>query len=341
MTNKKTYDNLDVVKWLSALLIIIIHTNPFHEIEIIEFFTKDVVARIAVPLFFAISGFLFFRKITFENGKIVRTSQNLAYLLRYVKHLIIIYLGASAFYLLYKIPMWYSIGWWGLPALKDYLVCFFLSGSEYHLWYIIASIYGIILFYLLLSFIRLDIMKYLCIAGWLIECLLYSYSWIGIENISVLTWMTSHFSGCFDAAFRAIPLMSVGLFCAIFPSKKIYVISSILTTVVYVSEVSFLYFISSNDGKYSYLLITPLLTYFLLRWLLSMNLQFKNRSIPKWMRDTSLIIYIVHPMVIYLLDFAGMPKGIMHWLAVTMISVGAASIFISVKNKLKLIYRTP
>lgn len=237
--------------------------------------------------------------------------------------------------------MWYSIDWWGLHALKDYLVSFFLSGSEYHLWYILASIYGIILFYLLLSFIRLDIMKYLCIAGWLIECLLYSYSWIGIENISVLTWLTSHFSVCFDAAFRAIPMMGVGLFCAVCPSKKLAVAPLIPTTIVYVAEVSLLYFISPNDGKYSYLLTTPLLTYFLLRWLLSMNLQFKNRSIPKWMRDTSLIIYIVHPMVIYLLDFTGMQKGFMHWLAVTMLSIGAASIFVSVKNKLKSIPHTP
>lgn len=104
MANKKTYDSLDVVKWVSALLSVIIHTNPFHGSELLEFYTKDVISRIAVPLFFAISGYLFFRKITFENGKIARSQQNCTYLFRYVKHLILIYLGASSFYLLYKIP---------------------------------------------------------------------------------------------------------------------------------------------------------------------------------------------------------------------------------------------
>lgn len=220
MANKKTYDSLDVVKWVSALLIVIIHTNPFHGSELLEFYTKDVISRIAVPLFFAISGYLFFRKITFENGKIARSQQNCTYLFRYVKHLILIYLGASSFYLLYKIPLWYSIDWWGLHALKDYLVNFFLSSSEYHLWYILASIYGIILFYILLTFIRIDMIKYLCVAGWIIECLLYSYSWMGIDDIEILTWLTSHFTVCFDAAFRAIPLMAVGLYCAKKPTKQ-------------------------------------------------------------------------------------------------------------------------
>lgn len=49
MANKKTYDSLDVVKWVSALLIVIIHTNPFHGSELLEFYTKDVISRIAVP----------------------------------------------------------------------------------------------------------------------------------------------------------------------------------------------------------------------------------------------------------------------------------------------------
>lgn len=337
MTNRKTYDSLDAVKWVSALLIIIIHTNPFHEIEILEFYTKDVIARIAVPLFFAISGYLFFRKITFHNGKIARSSQNLTYLINYIKHLSLIYLGASVFYLLYKIPMWYSIDWWGFHALKDYLVSFFLSGSEYHLWYILASIYGIILFYILLSFIRFDVMKYLCIVGWVFECLLYSYSWIGIDNIGILNWLTAHFSVCFDAAFRAIPLMGIGLLCAVRPAEKCSLTPPLITFVAVIIEASCLFFFSPNEGKYSYILMTPLFTYSMLQCLLSVDFQFKNRSIPKWMRDTSLIIYIVHPMVIYLLDLIGMSKGIMHWLTVTLLSIIFATFYVFVKNKLKTV----
>ena len=246
-----------------------------------------------------------------------------------------IYLAVSAFYLLYKIPMWYSINWWGLHAIKDYIVNFFLSGSEYHLWYILASIYGIITFYILLSFIQLDVMKYLCIAGWLIECLLYSYSWIGIEDSGMLSWLTSHFSVCFDAAFRAIPLMGIGLLCVVCPPQKISVHYPIIVFVVYVLEVSCLFFFSSNEGKYSYIITTPLLTYFLLRWLLSVSFKSKNGRITKWMRETSLIIYLVHPMIIYLLNFSSMQEGVIHWLIVTLMSILVASVFEFVRMKQK------
>lgn len=221
MPKNNQYDTLDLTKWICALLVIVIHTAPFEKLPIVNFYITNVLARIAVPLFFAISGFFFFRKITFENGKIKRNADNMNRLLKYVKHLSVIYLSASAFYLLYRIPYWYSIDWWGLHALKDYLVGFFLSGSEYHLWYILASIYGIILFYVLLSFVRLNVMKYLCAVGWVIECLLYSYSWVGIDNISLLNLLTSHFSVCFDAVFRAIPLMAVGLLCTNNHTEKV------------------------------------------------------------------------------------------------------------------------
>lgn len=339
MSDKKQLDNLDLAKWICSLLIIIIHTAPFEKLPIVNFYITNVLARVAVPLFFAISGYLFFRKITFENGKITRNSENVSCLIRYVWHLTIIYVAASVFYLLYKIPMWYSIDWWGFHALKDYLSSFFLSGSEYHLWYILASIYGIILFYILLSFIRLDVMKYLCIVGWVIECLLYSYSWIGIDNISILNWLTSHFSVCFDAAFRAIPLMGIGLLCAVRPAEKCSITPPLITFVAVIIEASCLFFFSPNEGKYSYILMTPLFTYFMLQCLLSVDFQFKNRSIPKWMRDTSLIIYIVHPMVIYLLDLIGMPKGIVHWLTVTLLSIILATFYVLVKNKLKTVTR--
>ena len=77
----------------------------------------------------------------------------------------------------------------------------------------------------------------------------------------------------------------------------------------------------------------------MLNWLLTVNFQFKNQRISKWMRDTSLIIYIVHPMIIYLLDLAGLPKGILHWLTVTILSISAAAVLVLVKNKLKTVKR--
>ena len=187
--------------------------------------------------------------------------------------------------------------------------------------------------------------KYLCAAGWIIECLLYSYSWIGIDDVEILTWLISHFSVCFDAAFRAIPLMAVGLFCAQKPAKqqssRKWLIFSVVSFVGWVAEASCLYFFSPNEGKYSYILFTPIFTYFMLNWLLTINFQFGNQRTSKWMRDTSLIIYIVHPMVIYLLDLTGMSKGILHWLIVTLLSIVLASVLVFLKNRVQHVKHIP
>lgn len=335
MTTRKSFDSFDLTKWICSLMVIIIHTRPFKNNPIFDFYVTDVLCRIAVPLFFAMSGYLFFRRITFKDGKIERSSDNMGRLIKYVKHLSLIYLAASAFYLLYIIPYWYHIEWWGLHAIKDYAASFLFSGSIYHLWYLVASVYGIILLYILLTFVSIDVMKYLCVVGWVVECLLYSYSWIGTYNIGALSWITSHFSACFDAVFRAIPLMYVGLLCAVHPPKKGIVPPLATTIVVYLIEVSWLFFFSPNEGEYSYILTTPVLAYFMLRWLLSSDFQFKNRQIPKWLRETSLIIYIVHQMAIYLLDIAGMQKGIAYWLSVTLLSIAFSIAFSAVKNKLR------
>lgn len=67
---KMNYSSLDIAKYICALLIIPIHVSPFTSDSTLNFYFVNVLARIAVPLFFVISGFLFFRKITFSDGKI-------------------------------------------------------------------------------------------------------------------------------------------------------------------------------------------------------------------------------------------------------------------------------
>lgn len=59
-TSWKYCFSLDVAKFVCALLVIIIHTRPFTGLsDVIDFYLVDVIARIAVPLFFAISGYFF------------------------------------------------------------------------------------------------------------------------------------------------------------------------------------------------------------------------------------------------------------------------------------------
>ena len=65
---RKNYYALDVAKLICALLVICIHTGPLLDISSdANFVLVQVLARLAVPLFFVISGFLFFQKIDLQR----------------------------------------------------------------------------------------------------------------------------------------------------------------------------------------------------------------------------------------------------------------------------------
>lgn len=75
-TSQRYFFSLDIAKFICALLVIIIHTRPFSECSgIIDFYLGDVAVRIAVPLFFAISGYLFFSSLRYRNGKSATTQR--------------------------------------------------------------------------------------------------------------------------------------------------------------------------------------------------------------------------------------------------------------------------
>ncbi len=115
--------------------------------------------------------------------------------------------------------------------------------------------------------------------------------------------------------------MFVGAVVNFRTSRKFNIKSLIITLIALILEASLLYFVSPNSTNYSYILVTLPVAYLLLQGLLLLNIKFKNRMLAKWMRNTSLIIYIVNPMIIYLLNIAGLTQGILLWLTVTVISV--------------------
>mgnify|MGYP000000695926 FL=1 len=70
----KQYNSLDLMKFISAILIIVLHTSPFQSYNaLISFGLRNVVTIIAVPFFFCTSGFLLFKKLSVlsqdEKGK--------------------------------------------------------------------------------------------------------------------------------------------------------------------------------------------------------------------------------------------------------------------------------
>ena len=71
---KRQYASIDIARYVSALLVVCIHTFPFLEIsETFNTYFIHTVCRLAVPFFFTTSGFFFFRNYDSENEDLNET----------------------------------------------------------------------------------------------------------------------------------------------------------------------------------------------------------------------------------------------------------------------------
>ena len=121
----------------AALLVIAIHTGPLLSLNgEANYLLTDILARIAVPFFFSVSGWFLVPRLLREGR---------AALIPFVKKLLLLYGAAVLLYLplnLYNHPLEES----GFALLRDVL----FNGTFYHLWYFPALVLGACLVYGLL-----------------------------------------------------------------------------------------------------------------------------------------------------------------------------------------------
>lgn len=63
----KTYNGLDLLKFIMALFVVMIHVKPNVHSEVLTTML-DPIMSIAVPIFFILSSVLIFNKLTKANG---------------------------------------------------------------------------------------------------------------------------------------------------------------------------------------------------------------------------------------------------------------------------------
>ena len=99
---KKQYAAVDIAKYVSALLVVCIHTFPFIDInEMLNTYFIQTICRLAVPFFFMISGYFLFRKIHNEE-------EDKDVLKKYLFRLLKIYLIWTVIYLPYTCLLYTS-----------------------------------------------------------------------------------------------------------------------------------------------------------------------------------------------------------------------------------------
>lgn len=129
----KQYKSIDAAKFLCAVLIIILHTAPFSSYsKALTFGLRNVVTVIAVPFFFAVSGFLTFQKLSSLRG-----AEQKVYIRRYLKRLAVMYGIWSAVYFPFVVIQWIRSGFTWYRVL-EYIKDFFFEGSYSTIWFLPA-----------------------------------------------------------------------------------------------------------------------------------------------------------------------------------------------------------
>ena len=149
--SRERYDTgIDWLRLAAAILVIAIHTSPLADFsETGDFILTRVLARIAVPFFFITSGYFLLSRYHDSDRK----------LRHFLKKTGWIY-GAS---ILLYLPLNFRNGYFSqsqlLPELLKDLI---FDGTMYHLWYLPASMLGMLIAWKLVE--KLDFSKGLVMA---------------------------------------------------------------------------------------------------------------------------------------------------------------------------------
>lgn len=330
MDGQKNYGGIDRFRIIAALLVAAIHTSPLASFDDgADFFLTRVLARVAVPFFFMVTGHFVLVDSPEWNAEKVR---------RYLKKIAVLYGIAILIYLPVGI---YAGHYKGMNAAKALRMLVF-DGTFYHLWYFPACIIGVIIVSILNRF--LGSRGVTAAAGLLYAIGLFGDSYFGvIRNVPVV-------SGAYEFGFHIFSYTRNGIFFApIFlvlgaaagkrnaitadKRKNVWLYSACLTVslLLMTAEAFTLRHFKAQRHDSMYLMLIPVMLFLyeiLLAW---------NGKTPKILRTISLWIYILHPAMIIVVRGAAravhmekffVENSLGHYTAVVILSA-AASIVVS------------
>lgn len=307
-TGYENYNALDLAKFVFAFFIIAIHIAPASSTDTtVKFILLHVISRVAVPFYFACSGFFFFRKLSFKNGKILNCIENRTRLLLYCKRLVLLYSFWSAVYLLWQIPQWYFAGTLTPHSFLDFFISFFLDASYYHLWYLLATLFAVPAVYLFLSMVRIKFLAAIAICFYLFGVFSYSYFWIDLPVTAAASRVNDFLRIFGIALFRAFPFITVGVFAEKYRFRLRMRASASLALIcltLCAVEAFLLKNLTENQTHFSYLFFTLPTAFFIFYTLKSCKLGKRKNNLYPMLRKLSTFIYCVHPLVLNVLSLA-------------------------------------
>lgn len=321
----KEYTGIDLFRLAAAFLMVAIHTSPLADVsETGDFILTRVLARVGVPFFFMTSGFFL----------ISRDVCHMKRLWDFEKKTSVIYGAAILLYLPINVYQGYFQTEHFLPTLLRDLV---FDGTLYHLWYLPAAMLGAMLAWGLVR--RFGERRALAAAAVLYLIGLFGDSYYGLaEQLSgVRCFYTQLFlvsDHTRNGIFFAPLFFLLGGILAQKERKRLSVCVEgfCVSFCLMLAEALLLrhFSLQRHDSMYLFL---PFCMYFLFGGLL--HIRGKRLA---FLRDVSLVIYLIHPLVIVMLRPAARLLGLWELLVensvVHFLMVGAISAVFAVGGAL-------
>ena len=328
---RKSYDAVDVFKWICSFLIMYIHFAPvIIGAPGVDRIISQGVCRVAVPFFFAASAFFLFRKMgdsktdARENGK---------KLLKFCGHILLMYTVWTVIYSLYYVVYNARNSLPQKPITEYVLGFFFAGGLQEHLWYLIATVYAMPIAYLLWRGGRKIIIVGIVVCE-LLCCLEWPYRFLPIFTSEEWSSILQHCTLPINALVNGVPLMSIGALCVIDSKKydaKKWLKWLLVATTLYAAEVAGLYLYFGNEYAASGMITRGFFTYCLVNWLLTVNFKLPKKWMAKTLRLSSTWNYCAHMLVFMLFHWIFAYLGIKRFVIVACLTVISGMPYIACK----------
>jgi len=363
MTNtraeRKQYRAIDIAKFVMAILVVAIHVRPFTGQT--AFVYDDIIARIADPLFFQITAFLFFEKIFAQISGDLRQGMSWCMLGHYMKRILALY---TAWFVIYA-PVVLPRTWQECGNIRGMLLAllkkYWLSGYYGAMWFMTALLLAMPLVFILTKYLGSRL------------CLLLSAPWFlltvaRMEYCSITDgWQVA---GYFDSAIYGIfgwygnGLTYGFFFCALGMwiaykrtlggqknDSRDFALPSLISFLLLIIE-SYVIRDKGLGQSFGAMFFLMPTSYFLLQWLLSVDIFEKMGEQSRkrldcacaHMRRLSILIFTIHYGVMeglqYLLGkYTGSVWNMTGlYLSVLLVTIGLAELILLAQKKIKWLH---
>ena len=343
--NKLNYQNLNILKYISSILIIILHLRPFlNYSNELDLAFNNIITRICVPIFFIITGYFVAKK--------EKVNEN--YIKEYIRKTIPLYFVWSLLYIpviigtiikylsiineyISKInitlPFLIILSIILLPIIVLVALCY--TGVYYHLWYFPAIIFSLIV---LKKWKQKFNIKYLLIISFILLLFGATETYYGVLPLSIKRTLSYYYNIFFTTRnFLFFGLFYVVLGYYVGTKEKAYSKYCFLKLIVSFFLLTFeAILLHDTDRLNSNILLSCIpLTYYLFISSIyitnSMKLDFQFGTYSKY-------YYLIHPMAIFVIS--SLYKNINYYpylsiLIVILITHITSSLIIKLKEKNK------